>query len=205
MVRRIWKTARSAAGLCILAAALFLPPAPAPAGGDFLTGHFLIATEALTDPNFTRSVVYICRHDAKGALGLVLNRPMGKLPLAELLKPFGIESADKREIVIGAGGPVQRHIAMILHTTDVMAGEPLCRTEKGAITGTVEMLRAMNEGKGPRRAKVYFGYSGWGAGQLEREMTQKSWQTIPEDAGLLFGEDMDGMWEKAKGQLGVEL
>ncbi len=193
------------AWLCFLAVGFFFLPALARDDGRFLAGRFLVATDALTDPNFTRSVVYICRHDDKGALGLVLNRPMGKLPFAELLKPFGIESTDKREIVIGAGGPVQRRVAMILHTPDVMAGEPLCRTKQGAITGTIEMLRAMKEGKGPKHTKVYFGYSGWGAGQLEREMKQKSWQTIPEDAKLMFTEDMDGMWEKATGQLGVEL
>lgn len=199
------KVARYVGRLGCLLVGLFLLPAVAQSEGETLAGQFLIATKNLNDPNFRRTVIYICRHDAEGAIGLVLNRPMGKLPFATLLKPFGIESQDKREIPVRAGGPVQRNIAMVLHTPEVMADQALCSTAKGAISASVEMLRAMAEGRGPRRTSVFFGYSGWGAGQLEREMKQKSWETIPEDANFLFNDHADGMWEKAKGRLGIEL
>ncbi len=199
------KAARYLGWIGCLLVGLFLLPAGARSEGENLAGQFLIATKNLNDPNFRRTVIYICRHNAEGALGLVLNRPMGKLPFATLLKPFGIESRDKREIPVRAGGPVQRNVAIILHTPEVMAGQALCSTAKGAITATVEMLRAMAEGRGPKRTRVFFGYSGWGAGQLEREMKQKSWETIPEDANFLFNDDADGMWERAKGRLGIDL
>ncbi|MDP6173533.1 MAG: YqgE/AlgH family protein [Rhodospirillales bacterium] len=191
------------AGLfCLLG---FLLPGPAQSRDQNLTGKFLIATRQLNDRNFSRTVVFICNHDEKGALGLVLNHPMGQLPFSQLLKQFGIEVKEDSKIPVRSGGPVQRNLAVILHTPDVLAGEPLCNTGKGAITATIDMLKLMAQDKGPKWSRIFFGYSGWGAGQLEREIQQKSWDTIPWNEELLFDEDTKGMWEKAKRLLGVEL
>lgn len=164
----------------------------------FLTGQLLVATEEMADPRFAESVIYMVRHDAEGALGLVINRPLAKGPLDDLLKGFGVKSQNpKGEIIIHYGGPVGSRQGFLLHSDDV-ALESSTRVKEGiAMTSDTQLLEAMAQGKGPRLALFMLGYAGWGPGQLEAEIQAGSWFAIPGDKSLIFGKDAEHKWKQA--------
>jgi putative transcriptional regulator len=172
------------------------PPALAQPAG--LAGQFLVATERLRDPRFVRTVVYMVRHTPAGAMGLIVNRPIAQVPLADLLKSLGV--ADKGitgKIRVYFGGPVDPERGFVLHTTDyVTAGTQPVR-DRIALTMQPEILRAIGMGAGPRRSLFALGYAGWAAGQLEREMKAGAWVIVPADEGLLFDEHSEDKWERA--------
>lgn len=164
----------------------------------FLTGQLLVATEEMADPRFAESVIYMVKHDAQGALGLVINRPLAKGPLDDLLKGFGVESQNpKGEIIIHYGGPVSSRQGFLLHSDDVVL-ESSTKVKDGiAMTSDTKLLEAMAQGKGPRLALFMLGYAGWGPGQLEAEIQADSWFAIPGDKSLIFGKDAEHKWKQA--------
>jgi putative transcriptional regulator len=178
----------------------------APAAGDravaqadkSLTGQLLVATESLQDPRFARTVIYMVRHDQSGALGLIVNRPVGDAPLAPLLRQFGLDGGGSAgSIRLHYGGPVDRARGLMLHTgeyamegTERVAGDV-------AVTTRPEVLRDIAQGAGPRRFLFALGYSGWAAGQLEREIESGAWITVPADESLLFDDDHAQKWDRA--------
>jgi putative transcriptional regulator len=177
-----------------------------------LTHHFLIAMPGLQDEIFARSVVYLCEHSERGALGLVINKPsdislQGLFDKVEL--PLG--RLDLTDTPVFQGGPVQTERGFVLH-------EPACgdasRVEPGymstlAIPGGLEMttsrdvLEAMSGGAGPRRVLVSLGYSAWGRGQLESELAENSWLTVDADASVIFDTPVAQRYDRALGLLGV--
>lgn len=185
--------------LLLLAASLARSRATTAAERErFLTGQLLVATEEMADPRFAESVIYMVRHDAEGALGLVINRPLAKGPLDDLLKGFGVKSQNpKGEIIIHYGGPVGSRQGFLLHSDDV-ALESSTRVKEGiAMTSDTQLLEAMAQGKGPRLALFMLGYAGWGPGQLEAEIQAGSWFAIPGDKSLIFGKDAEHKWKQA--------
>jgi putative transcriptional regulator len=167
-----------------------------------LAGQFLVATEALHDPRFARTVVYVVKHDGGGAMGLIVNRPVQDLPLAPLLQAFGRDSHGVTGSVRAHfGGPVeQRRLAFVLHTADYatpftepVAGEVAVTPQEGV----PDLLDDVARGAGPRKWLFAIGYSGWGPGQLEREIGQGSWIAVPADEALLFDEDAARKWHRA--------
>jgi putative transcriptional regulator len=197
--------------LCVCALiALFTVPAAAwhaPAGAETksLAGHFLVADEHLGDPNFYHAVIYICRHDETGAFGLVLNRPVAKVPFSKFAKTFGVDSDDNHIVRIYQGGPVQLQFGFVLHTTDFHSAREVCGNDRVAVSSDVDVMRAVSDGDGPKHLAFFLGYSGWGAGQLEAEIARKSWQILPADSPLLFNDDFNGLWKKATGLRGIDL
>ncbi|MEL6264200.1 MAG: YqgE/AlgH family protein [Pseudomonadota bacterium] len=173
---------------------------------DFLRGRLLIAMPDMPDPRFQRSLVYLCEHNAEGALGLVVNRPAEDLTIADLLGKLEIEIDDEdagRER-LGLGGPVEPGRGFVLHSADVrIPGSSLDVSDAVALTGTLDILRAIANGDGPRRRLVALGYAGWGPGQLEREFRENGWLACEADDALLFGEDAEGKWESALAKLGI--
>jgi putative transcriptional regulator len=163
-----------------------------------LTGQFLVATEELQDPRFARTVIYIVRHDGSGAMGLVVNRPIGNAPLAPLLRQFGLDDHGVGgTIPVHYGGPVESTRGFVLHTaeyatqgTDRIAGDI-------ALSTRPEVLADIARGAGPRRFLFALGYAGWGAGQLENEIDAGAWITVPADPALLFDDDYAHKWERA--------
>jgi putative transcriptional regulator len=172
-------------------------PAPSP-GPASLAGQILIASPGLRDPRFDHTVILMVRHSPGGALGIVLNRPLGERPLASLLDAIG----ERNEGVTGSlrifyGGPVQPEIGFVVHDADYHRPETVEIDGHVAMTSSREVLRAIVDQHGPQKMLVAFGYAGWGAGQLESELAQRAWFTAPEDPKLIFDEDRDKLWDHA--------
>jgi putative transcriptional regulator len=164
----------------------------------FITGQLLVATPEMKDPRFAETVIYMVKHDADGAFGLVINRPMAKGSFEDLLKGFGTEINDaKGEVVIHYGGPVSMQQGFVLHSDDIMIESSMKVANGIAMTADVKMIEAMARGKGPRQSLVMLGYAGWAPGQLEMELKADSWFVIPGDKSLVFGKDADEKWREA--------
>ncbi len=173
---------------------------------DSLTNHLLIAMPALADPNFHHTVTFICEHNDEGALGIVINRPMG-MDLEEILKHIEVEAVDE---VIGnmpvyTGGPVQPERGFVLHKPLGDWEATMKINEQVGITSSRDILQAMARGEGPEHALVALGYAGWGAGQLEEEMAANAWLSGPADEAILFETPVEKRWEAAAAKLGVDL
>jgi putative transcriptional regulator len=178
-----------------------------PASGDSLSGQFLVASPGIGDPRFARTVIYMITHGADGAFGLIVNKVYGSGPLAEFLKGFGLKSeAATGSIRLHYGGPVERGLAFVLHTGDYKGNGTNVVTPAVSMTTGLEVLKAIAEGRGPRRSIFVLGYSGWAPGQLEGEIGRGDWLTAPADEAILFDDDeQDGKWQRAHKKAGVKL
>jgi putative transcriptional regulator len=190
------------AGALALALAVSGPalgkPAPRGPRARGLAGQLLVATPAMADPRFSRTVVYMVRHDATGALGLIVNRPFQEVPIADLLRRLGLE----HEGVGGSmrmhyGGPVGPGSVFVLHTADWRGEGTQVIADGISLTGTPGILRAIGSGAGPRRALLVLSYSGWAPGQLEREVQAGAWVAVPADPAVVFDDDYDTKWTRA--------
>ncbi len=174
-----------------------------PAGG--LGGKMLIATPAIGDPRFARSLVFMCAHTPEHAMGIIVNKPMGALRLPDLLDQLGIAStitAPDRPVL--NGGPVDRDRGFVLHTDDFHSAEATLEVGKGVgMTATKDVLEAIASPEAPRHAVLALGYAGWGAGQLENEILANAWLVCDPNDELLFGVDLDGKWARALNSIGV--
>ena len=171
-----------------------------------LSQQLLIALPGLVDPNFSRSVVMVCQHDADGAMGIVVNRA-SEFTLGELFDQLNIAGGDPalraRQVV--AGGPVHAERGFVLHDGERDWDSSLAIADALRITTSRDVLEAMTKGEGPDHAVVALGCASWGAGQLEYELGENSWLTVPADAELLFALPLEARWQAAAGRLGVDL
>lgn len=171
-----------------------------------LAAQLLIALPALADPRFARSVALICQHDAEGAMGVVVNRP-SEYTLGDVFEQMGIGSDDEalRAQVVLAGGPVHPERGFVVHDGGGEWDSTLPIADNLHVTTSRDILEAMARGTGPAHALVALGCAGWGAGQLEQELTEDSWLTAPADAELLFSVPLDARWQAAAGLIGVDM
>lgn len=171
-----------------------------------LKSQLLIAMPALEDPNFARTVTYICEHGDHGAMGIVLNRPTD-LCLADVLKHMEIEGGlgAAGEQIVFLGGPVEEERGFVLHTHTEPWDSTLPITDEISITTSRDILEAMAHGDGPGQTLVALGYAGWGAGQLEKELQDNAWLSGPADQSILFELPPEQRWEAAAKLLGVDL
>jgi len=184
------------------------PPARGSDGRRSLAGHFLVASPDLRDPTFEKAVVYVVRHDATGALGLIVNRPVGRGPLADLLRGFGVDSvepASTATVALHLGGPLERRHVLVLHTPDHVGGTALSVGRHAALSALPDVLKAAGEGRGPRRLLLALGYAGWASGQLESEVDRDDWRVAPFDEDLAFGGQPESAWRRALGRAGSDL
>jgi putative transcriptional regulator len=164
---------------------------------DF-TGQLLVATPEMRDPRFVETVIYLVKHGPQGAFGLVINRPVAKGPLEDLLKGLGLDSSGATgEIVIHYGGPVSPSAGFVLHSDDVMLKDSAKVADGIAMTSDPKLLEAVVRGQGPKQSLFIFGYAGWAPGQLEDELKAGSWFVVAGDKGLIFGRDADKKWQAA--------
>lgn len=171
-----------------------------------LAGRFLVATDELQDPRFVRTVVYVVHHDAGGAMGLIVNRPMGEASLADLLGGLGLDGKGVNgEILVHYGGPVEPAQGFVLHTTDYATGGTQVVKDGIAVTSQPEVLRAIGTGTGPRRSLFALGYAGWSPGQLEGEIRAGAWVVVPADEALVFDEHYEKKWERAMARRTINL
>ncbi|OGL64919.1 MAG: hypothetical protein A3J27_06575 [Candidatus Tectomicrobia bacterium RIFCSPLOWO2_12_FULL_69_37] len=151
------------------------------------------------DPRFRETVIFLVRHDASGAFGLIVNKPLGEMPLAELLRRFeaGGKAEGGEKVLIHYGGPVQPELGFVLHTVEggFTPQKPLAPGY--GMSPFADMLRAMGQGRRPAKALFILGYAGWGPGQLEGELSRGGWETAPADEDILFGPDPGTKWERA--------
>jgi len=171
-----------------------------------LAGQLLVARPDLPDPRFSRTVVYVLHHDAGGAMGLIVNRPIGEAPLSELLERFGLENKGVNgEIRVHFGGPVEPARGFVLHTADYETGSTQVVKGGIAVTARPEILHAIGTGAGPRKSLFAMGYAGWAPGQLEAEIKAGAWEIVPADQALVFDEDYQKKWERAMARRTIRL
>ena len=176
-----------------------------PQKGEYLTGQLIVAMPNMQDPRFARTVIYLCAHNEDAAMGLVVNRLIGSITFPDLLEQLEIEheKAD-RDIRVHFGGPVESGRGFVLHSTDYEQEGTLKVTADVALTATIDILRDMAQGHGPRRHLLALGYAGWGQGQLDAEIQSNSWLNVEADESLVFDTDLEGKWERAIAKLGVD-
>ena len=174
-------------------------------GGDTLTGQLLIAMPGMEDPRFAQSVVFLCAHTAEGAMGLVLNHPLAAPSFEDLLKQLDIKPVPPaRSIRLCHGGPVENARGFVLHTAD-WTGEGSLRVDDAlALTASLDILKVIAEGGGPRESLLALGYAGWSPGQLDEEMRKNAWLTAPADAALLFDDQHETKWRRALAKLHID-
>ncbi len=170
-----------------------------------LSGQLLVAMPGIGDPRFDRTVIYLCAHGPEGAMGLVVNRLLDNLTFPDLLRQLNIDcdGIDER-IEVHFGGPVDAGRGFVLHSADFRQDSTMVVDDDIALTATVDILRAIADGRGPFMSLLALGYAGWGPGQLDNEILANGWLCVPSDSDLVFGPDQGGKWERAMAKVGID-
>lgn len=172
----------------------------------YLTGQLLVAMPAMQDPRFERTVIYMCIHNADGAMGLIVNRALDSLTFRDLLSQLDIDvSEPANDIVVQYGGPVETGRGFVLHTLEYEKEGTIVVDNKVGLTATIEVLQDIAVDQGPPRAILALGYAGWGPGQLDNEIQQNAWLNVPADTELMFDEDIANRWEGAIAKIGIDV
>lgn len=170
-----------------------------------LTGMLLIAMPGMPDPRFAKTVIYLCAHSPQGAMGLVVNQIAQGVSLPKVVEQLGIRpEIDLSGEKVHVGGPVETGRGFVLHSCDYVQENTLVIDDRFALTATVDVLKAIAEGSGPRRKVFALGYSGWAPGQLDAEIQANGWLVAPADEELVFGGDDESKWQRALARLGVD-
>jgi putative transcriptional regulator len=182
-------------------------PPQTESGESFLEGKLLIAMPGMPDPRFEKSVIFMCAHSAKGAMGLIVNKPIDGLSFHELMSKFNIDVTNTaRNTPILFGGPVQIGRGFVLHSSDYGSNEStLAITSEISLTATTDILEAISHGHGPSKSMLALGYAGWGTGQIENEILANGWIHCDADPSLIFDTEHDAKWQTAIGKLGADV
>jgi putative transcriptional regulator len=180
----------------------------------FLDGQILIAMPGMEDTRFARSVVFMCAHSDEGAMGIILNQLADRLSFPDLLSQLDIVPKDAegrspdgvRALRVHHGGPVETGRGFVLHSRDYFVeNATLPISDAFALTTTLEILKAIADGRGPERALLALGYAGWAPGQLEKEIHANGWLNCNADSALVFDPELDTKYDRAMRKLGVDL
>jgi putative transcriptional regulator len=170
-----------------------------------LTGKILVALPFLSDPRFSHAVIYVCGHDAQGAMGLMVNKVLPTVTFEELLAQMEIDiSAPTTQIPIHYGGPVDVGRGFVLHSSDYTSESTVLIDNGFSMTATLDILRAIALKQGPREILLALGYVGWSSGQLEQEMQENGWLAIDATPEIIFGSDLGNKWRQALATLGID-
>lgn len=170
----------------------------------FLSGQLLLAMPGMADPRFDRAVIAICVHDEDGAVGIGIGQERTGTRLRALMGQLGLEPGAAPDVPVYHGGPVEPGRGFVLHTDDWGGQDSVAVTGLGAMTGTIDVLRAIADGRGPSRFLVALGYAGWGAGQLDEEMTRHGWLAAPGDQAILFDTPVAERWKRGFQNIGID-
>ena len=179
----------------------------------YLDGQLLVAMPVMGDPRFERSVIYLCAHSAEGAMGIMVNRPAGSIDFPELLVQLKIiakseqiklsEHAETLKVL--QGGPVEPGRGFVLHSSDFyIDNATLLIDDKIGLTATIDILKAIANGAGPKHAVLALGYAGWRPGQLEAEIQDNGWLHCDADPDLVFGDDVEEKYSRALRKIGID-
>ncbi len=172
----------------------------------YFEGQILVAMPQMADKRFAKSVIYLCAHSADGAMGLVVNKLIDTITFPDLLAQLNIEAKSTNDqIQVHFGGPVESGRGFVLHSDDYVQETTLVIRDGVALTATVDVLRAIAEGKGPQRSLLALGYAGWAPGQLDAEIRANGWLNVTADEQLIFGGKLDNKWSRAIDKLGIDL
>lgn len=183
-------------------------------GVGYLDGQLLIAMPVMDDERFARSVIYLCAHSSEGAMGIIVNRPAGSIDFPQLLVQLDIiNKADQIKLPGSAedmrvlkGGPVDTGRGFVLHSSDFFIKDATLPIDDGiCLTATLDILKAIAAGSGPKHAILALGYAGWAPGQLENEIQHNGWLHCPADADLIFGPDAEDKYQRALEKIGIDL
>ncbi len=212
IANRLRRPRRAPALLTVVLLAFASPANPAGTAGSeeetepFLAGRLLVAREDLRDPNFDHTVIFMVQHDPRGAMGLVINRRLGSVPLQALLDQMGADGdAADAQIAAHYGGPVDPGRGFLLHSDDAMLESTQKLPGGFAVSRDPEMLRRIIEGSGPKEFRFVLGYAGWAPGQLESEIARGSWWDVEADPSLVFDADIASIWQQAIDRRGIDL
>ena len=170
-----------------------------------LVGQLLVAMPGMRDPRFAKTVVYMCAHSPEGAMGLVLNRALESLTFSDLLEQLGIAPPPAGDAIhIHFGGPVETGRGFVLHSRDYKQDGTLVVAGDISLTATVDILRAIAAGQGPRHHLLALGYAGWGPGQLDGEIRANGWLHVAADEALVFDPNLDSKWDRAMAKIGID-
>ena len=181
---------------------------------SYLDGQLLIAMPVMGDPRFERSVIYMCAHSSEGAMGIIVNHPAGSIDFPQLLMQLDIiKTADQIKVPENAepmqvlkGGPVDTGRGFVLHSSDFYIEDATLRIDEDiCLTATVDILKAIAKGAGPRHAILALGYAGWAPGQLENEIQHNGWLHCAADPDLVFGSDVEEKYPRALRKIGIDL
>jgi putative transcriptional regulator len=179
-------------------------------GDGYLNGQMLVAMPGMADERFSRSVIYICAHSQDGAMGIVINHPAQKVTFSEILVQLevhgsGPDVSTVEDVPVLRGGPVESGRGFVLHTADYFVdNSTLPIDDVVSLTATLDVLRAIADGRGPKRAVLALGYAGWSPGQLETEIQENGWLNCPADPSLLFDPELDAKYEHALRKIGID-
>jgi putative transcriptional regulator len=181
----------------LLNAALPTSADEVPAPTSF-AGQLLVATPSMGDPRFERTVILIIQHSPSGALGIVINKPVGETSIASVFEALGQKGSDVAgDVRVFSGGPVQPEVGFVVHSADYHRPETVAVNDRLSMTSSLDILRDIGARKGPAKILVAFGYTGWGPNQLEREIDERAWGIVEADPALVFDEDRDKVWDHA--------
>jgi putative transcriptional regulator len=175
-------------------------------GDNFLEGKLLIAMPGMADPHFEKSVIFMCAHSSEGAMGIMINKPVAGLSFHDLMRKLDLETKPNTpNFPILYGGPMETGRGFVLHSGDYESSEAtLPVAEDVSLTATLDILRAMAEGRGPEHAIFALGYAGWSPGQIEVEIRRNGWIHCDSDPALLFDAEPDAKWSIALRKLGID-
>jgi putative transcriptional regulator len=180
----------------------------------YLDGQMLIAMPSMGDERFARSVIYVCAHSSEGAMGIVVNQPAPNISFPDLLVQLEVIpatdliqlSTTAGEVRVLKGGPVDTQRGFVLHSSDFYIENSTLSIDEGVcLTATLDILKAIARGSGPRSALLALGYAGWAPGQLENEIQHNGWLHCAADAELIFSPDTGGKYVKALKKIGIDL
>ncbi len=170
-----------------------------------LRGRLLIASPSIGDDRFDRSVIFMCAHSPdKGAMGIVVNKPVSGVDVRELFEQLEISNVASDDLAVQYGGPVETSRGFVLHSADYEAGDGAPVTDDVSLTATLDILRDIAAGGGPAKRLLALGYSGWAPGQLEDEIKANGWLIVDADAAIVFGDDLDAKWNQALAKIGID-
>jgi putative transcriptional regulator len=184
------------------------------ASSGYLDGQLLIAMPVMDDERFARSVIYVCAHSSEGAMGIIVNRPAGSIDFPQLLvqldiidKAEQIKLPDSAEMMkVMKGGPVDTGRGFVLHSSDFFIKNATLPIDEGiCLTATLDILKAIAAGAGPKHAILALGYAGWAPGQLENEIQHNGWLHCPADPDLIFGRNVEDKYRRALDKIGIDL
>ncbi len=169
-----------------------------------MTGQLLIAMPQMRDPRFQRSVIYMCVHNEQCAMGLVVNRLVNSLSFSDLLQQLNIDAENLQQTIrVHFGGPVESGRGFVLHSDDFRESGTTIVPGGLALTATIDILKAIAQGQGPRRSMLALGYAGWGPKQLDGELQANAWLSAPADEDIVFDGELDSKWERAMQKIGI--